>query len=230
MMIAEPKKNAASSFVVWISLLSIMQCASAKPFDWNGWYGGIAGGKGVGRVEQDDTTPFLSGPYNAGGGLLGATLGYNWKKGNVVPGIEGDFSYARIGGSTIGTNPYYGNCGASYCASEIRAIGTLRGRLGYEWNDILPYITAGVAYADVHGEEGTGGPGAFGSGSTWMTGWTVGAGIEGRLTSSWTFKGEYLYVDLGSKSVFTDNIGGTYYIEGLSVRSQIFRLGLNYHF
>lgn len=213
-----------------IALFALMQSACAESPVSTGWYAGVAAGGGWGRIEQDNTTPFLSGHYNASGGLLGATLGYNWKYGEMVPGIETDFSYARIRGSTIGTNPYYGYCGALHCASEIRALGTLRGRLGFEWHNLLPYVTGGLAYADVHGEEGNGGPGAFGAGSTGMSGWTAGAGVEGRLAPRWTFRGEYLYIDLGNRSVFTDNIGGSYFIEGLSVRSQILRLGVNYHF
>jgi outer membrane immunogenic protein len=36
------------------------------------------------------------------------------------------------------------------------------------------------------------------SGSAFRAGWTIGAGIETVLAPNWTFKFEYLYMDLGS--------------------------------
>lgn len=224
------QKKAAFPFIAGIALSALMHTAFARSPAWAGWYGGVSAGRGTATVEQDDTTPFLSGPYDARGGLFGATLGYNGGYGRWIPGVEADFSYARISGSTIGTNPDYGFCGGRYCASEIRALATVRGRLGYEWHNLLPYVTGGFAYAKVHGEEGFAGASAFGSGSTWIPGWTLGAGLEGKLNARWSFKGEYLYVGFDNKSIFTDNIGGAYFIEGLSIRTQILRFGVNYHF
>ena len=40
-----------------------------------------------------------------------------------------------------------------------------------------------------------------GSGSTVKTGWTAGGGGEWRFAPHWTFKAEYLYVDLGRDRV-----------------------------
>lgn len=197
---------------------------------WTGWYVGIAGGAGWGRAEQTDDTPFTSGRYDTSGGIVGGTVGYNWQSGLVVLGLETDLSYAWIKGDTVGTDPFFGNCGASHCESEIRALGTLRGRIGLAWQNLLPYVTGGLAYANVYGEEGNGGPGAFGSGSTWMAGWTLGGGVEAKFAPNWSAKVEYLYVDLGNKDVFTDNIFGAFFAENLSVTAQIVRVGINYRF
>jgi outer membrane immunogenic protein len=92
----------------------------------------------------------------------------------------------------------------------------------------MPYLTGGVAYADLHGSEGTA---AFGgSGSKWVAGWTVGGGIEAMFTPQWSGKLEYLYVDLGKHHIFTDNLGGPKFPESLDVTTHVVRAGLNYKF
>jgi outer membrane immunogenic protein len=73
--------------------------------------------------------------------------------------------------------------------------------------------------------------GAFAfSQSTTKTGWTLGGGVEGALTGNWTWKAEYLYLDLGTESgSVADNFGG---IASWSakVTDNIVRVGLNYKF
>jgi outer membrane immunogenic protein len=198
---------------------------------WNGWYIGATGGWGWGNAEQSDNTPFSSGVYDTDGGLIGATAGYNWQSGNLVFGAETDLSYSWIQGSA--PQPSAGNCGGSglgRCESEINALGTLRARVGYAFGNFLPYVTGGLAYAHVHGEEGDVPPTAFGSGSKWVAGWTLGGGIEGKITANWSAKAEFLYVDLGDPEVFSSNVFGTMVPQNLSETAKIFRVGLNYHF
>lgn len=192
--------------------------------DWAGFYVGFAGGYGFGQAEQTDPTPFTSGIYDTGGGLIGATLGYNWQSGQTVFGLETDLSYADIKGSTTGA----GNCALPNCESTIRALGTARGRFGLAWKNLMPYVTGGLAYANLHGSEGV--PGAGGSGSKWVPGWTVGGGIEGILAPNWSAKVEYLYVDLGRHEVFTDVFGGVPSAESLRTTAHIVRVGINYRF
>jgi outer membrane immunogenic protein len=149
----------------------------------------------------------------------------------TVFGVETDLSYADIKGSTIGTDPASGNCAVPAnpnCESTIRALGTARGRLGLAWQNLLPYVTGGLAYANLHGAEGVTGTG--GSGSKWVPGWTIGAGLEGILAPNWSVKAEYLYVDLGRHEVFTDVFGGVPTPESLRETAHIVRVGVNYRF
>ena len=98
--------------------------------------------------------------------------------------------------------------------AKIDWFGTARGRVGYLINDqVLLYGTGGVAYGNVKllgtttvsaalvGIPPTSALAAF-SGSKTNAGFAVGGGVEGRfsngLPSGWTWKLEYLYVDLGS--------------------------------
>jgi outer membrane immunogenic protein len=201
----------------------------AAPPTWAGWYAGIAGGGGWGSAEQSDSSPFNSGRFDIDGAIVGGTIGYNWQSGAMVFGLESDLSYAAIKGSTTGTDPFFGPCGGAYCATDIKALGTVRARFGLTWNNLLPYVTGGLAYANVHGDEGNGGPAAFGSGSSWMAGWTLGAGLEAKFAPNWSAKVEYLYAQM-SGDVFTANVFGVPYSQNNDITAQVVRVGINYHF
>lgn len=196
---------------------------------WAGFYIGIAGGGGWGHADQSDPSPFDSGRFNVSGGLVGGTLGYNWQFNNVVLGLEGDGSWADIKGSTSGLGACGG--GGGTCTASLDALGTVRGRVGYAFGNVLPYVTGGLAVGDLHGSEGGGAGLAVGSGSTTVAGWTVGGGLEWMVVPNWSIKAEYLYVGFGNNSVFTDTFaGGGSATESDKFNANIFRVGLNYHF
>ena len=200
---------------------------------WTGWYAGLSGGYGRGYSRQRDDTPYDSQPYRIEGGLVGGTLGANWQTGSLVLGAETDLSYSWIKGSTIGFDPVFDVCGGVVprCETTIRALGTLRGRVGVAWGSLLGYLTGGLAYANLHGKEGDGpAGGVFGSGSKWVVGWTAGAGLEGIIAPNWSAKIEYLYVDLGTHNVFIDDVFGVPFPERLSVMTHIVRVGINHRF
>lgn len=140
--------------------------------------------------------------------------------------------------------------------SSIDWFGTVRGRVGYLVSDnLLVFGTGGLAYGQVSVSTATnvavsvsrGNDFAPGSASTNQSktnvGFTLGAGLQGTLPSfspNWTWKVEYLYVDLGSLDTITPfalvrNGGSAYYtpITGPAVThtrftENILRLGLNY--
>ena len=74
--------------------------------------------------------------------MAGGTLGYNMQWGALLYGIETDFDWADIKGSTTPA------CSGG-CETKITWLGTTRGRLGYTIDRCLPYITGGVAYGNV---------------------------------------------------------------------------------
>ena len=71
-------------------------------------------------------------------------------------------------------------------------------------------------------------------GSTTKAGWTLGAGVEGAIpnTSAWTWKAEYLYIDFGTVSGNSVQIGfeGARFPYSWSTRvtDNIVRVGFNY--
>lgn len=142
---------------------------------------------------------------------------------------------------------------------QVDYFGTVRGRLGYVWGGTLLYFTGGLAYGGVRSSfsytdnstyNGVLACTATGciqhgivSNSSTNTGWVVGAGIEYKIGSSWSLKGEYQYIDLGSISTGTVPnyfgagtpcaAGGTCTTlsgKNSEVTFNTVRVGLNYHF
>jgi outer membrane immunogenic protein len=205
--------------------------ASAGPWSWSGFYAGANYGGGAGRASQSDAL-FDRGQYDVGGSLAGATSGYNWQRGNLVYGLEADADYSRIEGATSGTN--IPPCGAfsilGDCSTQLRWLGTARGRVGITWDRLMAYATGGAAVGLLKSSEGQAPGFLIGSGSVTRVGWTAGAGLEARIDQRWSAKLEYLYVDLGSGDIFTEPfIFGTV-SENVSFRTSIVRGGLNYRF
>lgn len=201
-------------------------------WDWAGLYAGVSGGWGWAFAEHTDNTGFDSGPYRPHGGIVGATVGYNWQMDGLVVGFEGDGSGSWIHGSN--TTPF--DCGGfpSICSSRLDALGTVRGRVGFTYDRFLPYLTGGAAIGDIHGHEGTGpGFGAFGDGSRTVVGWTIGVGVEAKIAPQWSAKLEFLHVDLGNHAIFSDT--GIFGVPGsvaqnVQFSTEILRAGVNYQF
>jgi outer membrane immunogenic protein len=61
-------------------------------------------------------------------------------------------------------------------------------------------------------------------------GYAVGAGAEVKLDRYWSVKGEYLFVDLGTRTINTRDIDGVPFRVSYTVRDHIARIGLNYAF
>ena len=79
------------------------------------------------------------------------------------------------------------------CEIKNNWLGTARGRIGYAWDRVMPYVTGGAAFGDIEANQ----LGLAGVHDT-KVGWTVGGGVEAALAGNWTAKVEYLHVDLGS--------------------------------
>lgn len=197
-------------------------------YNWTGGYVGIEGGYGWGHSGQTDpgiapTLP-VDGSYSVRGGLIGGTLGYNWQTGPWVFGLEGDYSWADIAGhsdvcgpTTVLPHP---------CGTKLESFGTVRGRVGYAvgaTGNWLLYGTGGLAVGDVHAWDAL----TPASGSAFRAGWTAGGGVETAFARNWTFKIEYLYVDLGKAHLF-DVVPGV--PETVSFHTNIIRGGINYKF
>jgi outer membrane immunogenic protein len=165
--------------------------------------------------------------------------------------------------SCVGTGPLSGTTGTEYDA-RIAWFGTVRGRFGYLITDqVLLYASGGLAYGQVKLSGNSvvnaaltipppfGGitvqfmPGgtAFSASKT-NVGFSMGGGMEGRFSSwlpaNWTWKLEYLYIDLGSLDAATSfasafpGSGATPLSGPIATHTHftdnIVRVGLNYKF
>ena len=193
------------------------------------------------------------------GAIGGVQVGYNWQAPNLwVVGFEADWQGSSEKASLGYSDPYAfdyfpsfpldvtGAVTTNYDAN-ILWLGTVSGRMGYTWDRLLIYATGGLAYGDVRisGTSNDSGGGFFGTGpityngtarfdaSRVNMGWTAGGGIEGALTNNWSWKVEYLYVDLGSLSLFAPGPFPTD-PENVAVQAKftdsIVRAGLNFRF
>jgi outer membrane immunogenic protein len=191
--------------------------APAPVFTWSGFYVGINGGYGWGKVDLSNTLG--TGSISTGGGLIGGTLGYNMQSGIWVWGLEGDIDYTWIKGSDSS-----GICAAiGGCDGKTTWLGTARGRVGYAFDRWMPYFTGGAAFGDIKIDPSAGGAGL----SKTQVGWTLGAGLEYAFLGPWSAKIEYLYVDLGK---FTCDASSCGVATDVEYKESVVRAGLNYRF
>jgi outer membrane immunogenic protein len=255
----------------------VYKAPAASPlYNWSGFYIGGNVGYGWGKANTDiafaggnafsvgGADPFppfahsdslkLNGP-NGGG-----QIGYNWQFAPMgVLGIEADLQTSRQKNSNrfvdsfslsdhVDTETILDGTTVTDHEAKISWFGTVRGRLGYVWNDVLLYGTGGLAYGKVglsgtsvstvtHSGFGLGGPAFTTVAATSFAtsavnlGWTAGAGIEGALANNWTWKAEYLHMDLGSVSVTGKApTGVAFTATSGNFTDDIVRVGLNYRF
>jgi outer membrane immunogenic protein len=194
--------------------------AAVSPvYNWSGWYIGINGGGAWGRSNWRDTaTGATTGDFNVSGGMIGGTVGANWQTGQWVFGLEGDADWANIKGSTS-------TACVPNCETKSNFFSTVRGRTGVAFGTVLPYLTGGLAIADIE----SGGRGTGTTSSTTKAGWTIGTGVEWAVVGPWTAKVEYLYADLGKASCSVAICGATGPTD-VSLKENVVRAGLNYRF
>ncbi|MGB8401158.1 MAG: outer membrane beta-barrel protein [Bradyrhizobium sp.] len=177
-------------------------------------------------------------------------------------------------GFDVGLGLPPGTLSANY-TEKLAWLGTLRGRFGYAADRWLVYATGGLAYGRVS-IDGTAtatgsdqiaaliglttapcavsGPLGFGacpfasfSNSVNKVGWTLGAGAEGAIAGNWSWKIEYLHVDLGKVSTTFATLPGCYGSSSgnqgactfaaagsgtisRGITDEIVRVGINYRF
>lgn len=195
------------------TMLAVPAQADGHIKSWTGFYAGGQIGYGWGESNHTDINGVTTGDFDVDGAVGGVTLGYNIDAGSAVYGIETDFSFSDIGGSSTNNCP-------NGCSTDVDWLWTLRARVGFDANGFMPFITGGLAVADVYANTNN-----TASNSEVRTGWTIGGGLEFMLDNNWTVKGEYLYVDLGDVSVPT--LAPT---KAAADNLNIIRVGVNYKF
>ncbi|WP_029004564.1 outer membrane protein [Azorhizobium doebereinerae] len=188
----------------------------APVFSWTGFY--IGGNVGYGGGSYDYTFGSATASSDASGFIAGGQLGYNYQfANNVVLGVETDIQWSGIQGDM--------NVNGTSLKTSLDYFGTVRARVGYAFDRILPYVTGGFAYGKSKTSVET--ASLTGDDSSTGTGWTLGGGLEYAITNNWTFKTEYLYVDLGSNDYA---ISGTSSSLSVDNKYHTVKAGLNYKF
>ena len=249
------------------------------PYNWTGFYVGGNAGYGWGKADNDvnyasgasfnvgqgpgDPFPAFAhaDPLKLNGANGGGQFGYNWQFAPTwLLGFEADLQANQKKGSSqfsdsFSLSDHADNqtilSGTTVTNQEARIswFGTVRGRLGYVWDNVMLYGTGGLAYGRV-GLSGTSASAtssvildgnnappvttaastSYAASST-NVGWTAGAGIEGAIAGNWTWKAEYLHLDLGSVTVTGKApTGVTFTAKAGTFTDDIVRVGVNYRF
>jgi high affinity Mn2+ porin len=196
----------------------------AALYDWTGFYVGGQVGYGQGDLGPG-TNPVpeqaVFFPHSLTGLIGGFQAGYNLQLPNrVVLGVEVDALF---------TSPRdLPRLDAAPFNSTLEYAATARGRIGYAFGTILPYVTGGLAWGqsrvNINADDGS----LLSTRLLPHVGWTAGLGIEMAVGGNWTTKIEYDYIDLARR---TYGLGDAM-LPDLNVDPRIhaIKVGLNYQF
>ena len=176
----------------------------------------------------------------------GGTAGYNFQSGHWVVGVEADFGAMHVKDNAVGTATYPCCAPTSFTIKQTVNTDwllTARPRVGWAAGGVMVYGTGGVAmtnfnyseqftdtFASAHESAST---------SSLLTGWTAGGGVEFKVSSHWSLKGEYLFADFGSGvKVTSTNLTApstaphptNVFTHSADLTAHLFRAGINYHF
>lgn len=193
------------------------------------------------------------------GFIGGGQVGYNHQFGAFVGGVEADFSFTDLSVENryqaidpSPAFPFFGTDTRTAYVTEFDNLGTVRARLGYAPAATLFYATGGLAYGKVSNSVSLdlqfpllGGarypndtaifPNAVGSwhNDEWLAGYTIGGGIEHKLSDSVSIKLEAIFVDLEDVNVVVrdeTNFPGNQLDYHFDNTMAVGRIGVNFAF
>lgn len=174
---------------------------AAIPAGWSGFYAGVNAGGGVASGQFLDPcmscgdTKISEPSFTAGG-----QLGYNWQRGALVYGLEGDLNWISANKTLPDAQGNFG-CVGAVCTATLKmdAFTSVRGRMGMAYDSALVYVTAGPAIAHFNSAVRLTTPVApvaalTSTDETWIPGIAAGTGVEYMLTNTMSVRGEILYL------------------------------------
>jgi len=216
----------------------------APVWTWTGFYLGLEGGwnGGLGQATTGTSPANITNGFTLSGGLVGGTFGYNWQVNRFwLVGLEADGSWTNKSGAGPDAAPFNANFTNQF---NEQWLTTFRARLGWvPAEGGLIYITGGGAAAGVQQRVfdnppicggGTPFPCAAVSQTNTLWGFSAGAGVEWRVLQNLSFKAEFIYIGLQTKSYFnpapiTPN-AAFLNDQRVNLSDQVIRLGVNYRF
>ena len=132
---------------------AILTCSATAAFAGEcARFGGVYLGINAGVAANDTAWGFIFGTGVATnniperGGTAGAQIGYNWQQNCTLIGVELDANWSGLGSS----KRYGPAMGPNFSiADDVEWFGTARLRGGVVVQNLLVYLTAGVAFADI---------------------------------------------------------------------------------
>jgi len=202
--------------------------SSVPASNWSGFYLGANAGGGMSYVGTQTLAEIVDQRLVATklnmdrtGAMGGLQAGFALQSGAIVYGLEGDIGFGALRGSlNVATSD---RSASAHMKSSITSLGTVRGRVGYAFDNILLYGTGGFATVYHEGKAvgtTTAGVNTAGALREWVPGWTLGVGSEYALTSNVSLKLEYLNARMSNK-VLTQSVTHSL---------NLLRAGVNYRF
>jgi outer membrane immunogenic protein len=203
---------------------------SDEKINWAGPYMGIKAGysqyenKGTGAYSDDtfrqpnnlaNIWNDVSKEKNNNKAFGGFEAGYNWQKDRLVYGLVADLSLINSTSHSSGTRSNLAEDSPLISGAELDAakysfnrtdkmkwLSTVRGKVGYETNNFLPYVTGGIAFAKVKNlhQNVTCCPTLYENDiDSVLTGWTLGAGLTKKIKDNLSLTLEGLYTEFPDK-------------------------------
>ena len=199
---------AASGFLLALPVAQAADVRKSEPaavynspyYNWTGYYAGVFGGgaHGIWTVDFYRNNNHGHAEEGADGLALGVYGGYNYQFANrFVIGGELD-----LGKSTASQqNQIFDN---DTSLARFGVFGSARMRVGYAFDRLLLFGTIGVGVASISNNIQKGRN--AGEEVVWedqvKAGVTTGAGVEYAFTNNWVGRGEYVYTDYGSVTLY----------------------------
>jgi outer membrane immunogenic protein len=201
--------------------------------NWAGPYAGLSIGYIQDRSELYNGESYYKavGSYNPGNTnniAFGGQAGINWQGGKTVYGFEAD-AFGIYGETKLGfknsnnTNAFQGQ--------DLNATASLRARLGMVIEKAPTYLEGSMIYAtgglallqttSYHWDNNQ-----YDDSKRLYTGWTLGAGLEKKVSSDASFKLEGRYTNFGAKH-WSDASDEPF---GANPSTLAITTGINYHF
>ena len=196
---------------------------------------------------------FGKGNLNSTNGFGGGQFGYNLQGGNYLNFLGPNFVYGiEVDLGAVALNQRNDRFVMRPMGGPVVPVGMaldghddggfagdVTGRLGYAWGSALIYAKGGFAFLDVGNRmretvffsNGTSVifDGNNNNNDNFVTGWTVGGGLEWKVGPSWSIKTEYLHFDFSNNNdnccgdVFNNNFRNNAHLTADTVK-----LGFNY--
>ena len=189
--------------------------------NWDGAFVGVFAGTAWGTASNDpDVYNYVNNDdFDVDGWLAGVDAGVNFHLADgIVAGIVGDIAWTDLAGSAIDSNVLVNN---DEFALGVNWQGSVRGRLGFDGGAFMPYLTAGIAFANATLTDDY----TDTNDSQTLVGWTAGAGVEFAATDNVSIDLQYRYNDYGNADF---DLNGTTANVGLT--SQQITAGLHFRF
>jgi outer membrane immunogenic protein len=201
-------------------------------YTWTGCYIGANVGGIWTNNNWNDTVLGGLGSNTASGALGGLQTGCNYQLGSWVVGVAADYDSTKANSNNV--NLLFPAGFAVTDLTQIKAVGSVAGRVGYAWDRILAYAKVGAAWMVGSYAFQAGGV-SFATGDGRPDGWTMGIGGEYAFLNWLTAFIEYDYYHFNEVSPAA--LGCTLAACGLvanhvgiTTKINVVKVGLNFKF